>query len=322
MKALVQEGSGSADVLHLRDVAVPTVAEDRVLVRVHGASVNAADWHAVHSGGMVRVITAMLGGSLPPIRGSDLAGVVEAIGGKVTRFKPGDEVFGTGAGSFAEFAAAKESTLAPKPAQLSFEEAAALPVAGIAALQGLRDMGRLQPAEHVLVYGAGGGVGSFAVQIAAALGGQVTAATGANNLETVRSFAPGPVLDYSKVDVTRSPERYDIIFDIAAIEPLRDLLRILRPGGRFVLTGAAKGGMLAIMGRLGAVQIRRRLLRQHAVSFLARITAEDLLALKALVDAGKLRPIVDRRYELREAAEAVRYLGTGAARAKVVISVG
>ena len=321
MKAVVQEGSGSADVLHLREVDEPDVTDDGVLVRVRAASVNAADWHTVRGGALVRVIGRMLRVRAVPIRGGDLAGVVEKTGKNVTHFKPGDEVYGAGPGSFAEFVAANEGRIALKPAGLSFEEAAAIPGAGCTALQGLRDHGHVQPGQRVLVYGAGGGVGTFAVQIAAALGGRVTAVTSTPNLEVVQSLGAAEVIDYTKDDVARRPDRYDVVFDVAATRPLADMMRVLVPGGTYVLAGAAKGGAFAIVQRLAGVQLRSRLLHQRTANYLARVNADDLAVLGQLVEADKLRPAIERTYPLNETVEAVRYVGTGEARAKVVIAI-
>lgn len=321
MKALLRQGSSSGDRLHLSEVERPSITDDRVLVRVRAASVNAADWHTFSGGRMVSAIAWAMRTPVPSIRGTDLAGVVEAVGKTITRFKLGDEVFGSGLGSFAEYALAKEDRLALKPPHLSFAEAASLPIAGVTALQGLRDRAHVQPGQCVLVYGAGGGVGTFAVQVAAALGARVTAVTSTRNLEVVQTLGAAEVIDYTKDDVTRRNQRYDVIFDIAAVSPLSDLARILESGGTLVLAGAAKGGMLDILGRLAGAQLRSRFRGQHVLSFLARITQEDLQALAKLAEAGKLRPAIDREYPLVEVGEAMRYLGSGQARAKVVIAV-
>jgi NADPH:quinone reductase-like Zn-dependent oxidoreductase len=321
VKAIVQSGSGSADVLTLREIDRPTPTGDEVLVRVRSASVNAADWHLVHGGLAVRTVVFLQRAPTLPIRGVDLAGHVEAVGGNVTRFRPGDMVFGTGRGTFAEYATAREDRLAPKPAQLSFEEAAAIPVAAITALQGLRDTAHIQPGQRVLVYGAGGGVGTFAVQIARALGAHVTAATSSRNLDLVRSLGPDETIDHAMEDVTRRSRRYDVVFDVAAVRSLADLVRVVEPGGTLVLAGAAKSGMRSIVGRLAAAWVRSRLLGQRIVTYMARVSAEDLVVLKGLIEAGKVRPAIDREYPLTEVPVAVRYVGSGQARAKVVISI-
>ena len=321
MRALVRRRTGSAEDLQLTDVQRPVITGDRVLVRVRAASVNAADWHTFNGGRIVGAIAWAMRTPVPPIRGTDLAGVVEGVGKEITRFKPGDEVFGSGLGSFAEYTLAREDRLALKPAQLSFEEAAALPIAGVTALQGLRDKAHVKLGQHILVYGAGGGVGTFAVQIAAALGAEVTAVTSSRNLEIVQTLGAAEVIDYTQEDVVRRNERFDVIFDVAAVRSLSDLTSILEPEGTLVLAGAAKGSMLDIIGRLAGAQLRSRFRGRHVLSFLAHISREDLEVLAELAEAGKLRPAIDLPYELEQAGEAIRYLGSGQARAKVVIRV-
>jgi len=318
MKALVRPRSRAVHRLQLTDVERPTLTDDLVLVKVRAASVNAADWHTLHSGGIAGAIAWAMRIPVPPICGSDLAGVVEAVGKDITRFKPGDEVFGSGLGSFAEYTLSKENNLALKPAQLSFDEAAALPIAGVTALQGLRKAG-VQPGQSLLVYGAGGGVGTFAVQIAAGLGAVVTAVTSTSNLDVIQALHAKEVIDYTREDVTRRKVRYDVIFDVAAVRSLSDLTRILERDGSLVLAGAAKGSMLELVGRLANAQFRARFLGQRVFSFVARITREDLEALADLVQAGKLRPAIDREYALEKVGDAIQYVGTGHARAKVVI---
>lgn len=303
-------------------IGVPAIGDDGVLVRVHAASVNAADWHLFHGGWFVSLVTWLMRGRRNRVGGSDLSGVVEAVGRSVTRFQRGDAVFGAGAGSFAASCVAREQHLALKPARLSFEEAAALPVAGVTALQGLRDHGGLSAGQRVLVYGAGGGVGTLSVQLAVALGATVTAATSTGNLDVVRTLGADEVMEFSEWDKLAA-QRYDLILDVAATRPLRDLVRLMEPGGRLVEAGAAKsGGAFGIIGRLAELQFRSRLLRQRVGNFLARIRQEDLEALAALAAEGSLRPVIDRRFALADAVDAVRYVGTGKARAKVVISIG
>ena len=321
MKAIVQDGYGSADVLRLQEIDKPVVADDGVLVRVRAASVNALDWHTVHGGRAVRMIGTLMRQSFDPVRGADLAGEVEAVGKDVTGLRPGDEVFGTGRGTFAEYAIASEKSLAPKPHQLTFAEASAMGVAAITALQGLRDRGRVKTGQQVLIYGAGGGVGTFGVQIAKALGARVTAVTSTRNLEIVRSMGPDEVIDYTQEDITKRGQRYDVILDVAANRSFSAMRRVLAPGGRLVVTGAAKTSMLAVMWRAIVPLVRKRFGNTWLVPFLAHVTHDDLLVLKELAEAGKLRPVIDRQYPLTEAAEAVRYVGTGQARAKVVIDV-
>ena len=321
MRAIIQDGYGSADVLRLQEIDKPVVADDGVLVRVRAASVNALDWHTVHGGRAVRMIGTLMRQSFDPVRGADLAGEVEAVGKDVTGLRPGDEVFGTGRGTFAEYAIASEKSLAPKPRQLTFAEASAMGVAAITALQGLRDRGRVKTGQRVLIYGAGGGVGTFGVQIAKALGARVTAVTSTRNLEIVRSMGPDEVIDYTQEDITKRGQRYDVILDVAANRSFSAMRRVLAPGGRLVVTGAAKTSMLAVMWRAIVPLVRKRFGNTWLVPFLAHVTHDDLLVLKELAEAGKLRPVIDRQYPLTEAAEAVRYVGTGQARAKVVIDV-
>jgi NADPH:quinone reductase-like Zn-dependent oxidoreductase len=321
MKALVQDGYGSADALHVRDIDKPTVTADAVLVRVRAASVNALDWHTVHGGRVIRVIAALMRAPASPVRGADLAGEIAALGENVKQFQPGDEVFGTGRGTFAEYVVAREGSLALKPRGVSFAEAAAIPVAGITALQGLRDKGKVCPGNHVLINGAGGGVGTFAVQIAKALGARVTAATGPNNLSVVQSLGADELIDRTREDPTSAGRQYDVIFDVAADRALADCLRALKPTGRLVLAGAAKNGALAIVSRLLEAKVRSTFSSRWLAPFMAKITHQDLVALKELIEAGTIRPIIDREYALSEGADAVRYVGTGQARAKVVISV-
>src|SRR5713226_7172363 len=322
MKAIVQEGTGSADVLHLREIERPAITADQVLVRVRAASVNALDWHTVHGGFLLTVISALMRQKDSSIRGVDLAGVVEEVGADITEVRPGDEVFGAGKGTFAEFAAAPMRALARKPKELSFAEAATFGVASLTALQGLRDKGQVQPGQRVLIYGAGGGVGTFAVQIAKALGAHVTAVTSTRNLELIRSIGPDEVIDYTQEDFTTRGQQYDVILDVAADRSFADLRRALTPNGRVVLAGAGKGGgMVRTLSRSLAGLVRARLGSSWLVPFLAAVTYEDLIVLKELAEAGKLCPVIDREYTLSEGAEAVRYVGTGHARAKVVINV-
>ena len=321
MKALVQEGYGSADVLHLRDVPRPELTEGHVLVRMHAASVNALDWHITHGGLVLEIIGKIMRQQDDPIRGVDLAGTVEAIGPNVTRFKPGDEVFGGAPASFAEYVRAGEDALLLKPRDLPFEQAAAVNIAGRTALQGLRDHARVKPGDRVLIHGAGGGVGTFAVQIAKALGAHVTAVTGPRNVDITRSLGADEVIDYTREDFARRPERYEAVLDVSATRSLSDLRRVLTPEGTLVQVGAAKkGGWIGIFARIADVMVRARMLRQRVKFFAAKRNLEDLAYLRDLIEAGKLRPVIERTYPLAEAREAVRYVGTGEARAKVVVT--
>jgi NADPH:quinone reductase-like Zn-dependent oxidoreductase len=321
MKAVVQEGSGTADVLQLREIDRPAITPDQVLVRVRAASVNAADYHTVHGGRLVSVVGTLMRMKATPVRGGDVSGVVETAGANVTALRPGDEVYGMGRGTWAEYAVGSERGLLPKPRELSFIEAACMGVAPLTALQGLRDRGGTKSGDRVLVYGAGGGVGTFAVQIAKALGARVTAVTGPRNLEIVGRLGADELVDYTKEDVLRRPERFDVILDVAAIRSIRELRRGLAPGGTLVLVGADKRGGAALIGRLIAGTFRARVLRQSVVFFIATPKRDDFAFLKTLVESGKLRPVVERTYPLSEAREAVRYTMSGQAHAKVVITV-
>ena len=321
MKAIVQDRYGSSRVLALRDLEMPAIGDDGVLVQVRASSVNAMDWHLIR--GRPYLARLMTGVRAPKraVPGSDVAGVVAAIGTGVTELRPGDEVFGARAGAFAEYVAGRERNFVVKPANLSFEQAAAIPIAAITALQALRDKGQVQAGQHVLILGAGGGVGTFAVQLAKAYGAEVTAATRTSNLDMVRSIGADEVIDYTRENATRSGRQYDLILDVGGYESIRDLSRTVAPGGTVVLVGAGNANSLAIVLQLLAVALRSRLRGQRMQSFLASVTRADLLVLGELVAAGKIAPVIDRTYPLREAAEAVRYVETGQVRGKVVITV-
>lgn len=327
MKAVVRDRYGPPDVLRLSDVPRPVAADDGVLVRIRAASVNAYDWHLLRGEpSLVRMMTG-LGKPKRGGTGADLAGIVEAVGSGVARLRPGDEVYGHGEGSFAEYVAAKEAHLALKPSSLSFEEAAAVPMAGTSALQALRDKGRVQPGQRVLINGASGGVGTFAVQIARALGAEVTGVCSARNAELVRSLGASHVVDYAREDFTRSGVRYDVILDIADTHAISDYRRALTPNGTLVSLGAAGGpgeqdGTAAIMfGTLKATVVSA-FVRQHLRLFIAKSSYADLDVLRELIDAGKVRPVIDRRYTLAEVPDAIRYVETGHARGKVVVAIG
>jgi NADPH:quinone reductase-like Zn-dependent oxidoreductase len=321
MMALVQEGYGSADVLHLREIPRPAMMDGRVLVRMRAASVNALDWHTTHGGLLLEIIGKIMRTKDEPVRGVDVAGTVKAVGSGVTRFKTGDEVFGGAPASFAEYVLAREDLLLLKPRDLSFEQAATVNVVGHTALQGLRDHAQVKPGQRVLIHGAGGGVGTFAVQIAKALGAHVTAVTGPRNVDILRSLRADEVIDYTNEDVARRPERYDAVLDIAATRSLSDLRRVLKPNGIFVQVGAAKyGGWIGVFARIANVMVRASVLRQRVKFYVAQPNLDDLVYLKDLIEAGTLRPVIDQTYPLSEAREAVRYVGTGQARAKVVIT--
>jgi NADPH:quinone reductase-like Zn-dependent oxidoreductase len=316
VKAIVQERYGSPDGLRVREINKPVVGDDRVLVRVRAASVNAADWHLMQR--FPHIVARLLRQRPSQVRGSDLAGQVEAVGKNVTRFKAGDEVFGSGRGSFAEYATASEETLAPKPQGLRFEEAAAISGAGCTALQGLRDKAHVTVGQRALIYGAGGGVGTFAVQIAKALGAHVSAVTTTMNLDLLGSIGADVVIDYTAEDFTKRGQRYDVVFDIGADRSDAEYQRVLEPHGTLLLVGAPKG-LPAILWRVFRARSSRQ--QNRRISYIARITYEDLVALKNLVEAGKLSPVIDRQYALSEVPDAIRYIGTRRARGKVVITI-
>jgi NADPH:quinone reductase-like Zn-dependent oxidoreductase len=307
MKAIVYTKYGPPDVLQLKEVEKPAPKDDEVLIKVHAASLNAYDWHALTAD--IFLVRLMGFGLLKPknkILGADIAGRVEAVGGNVTQFQPGDDVFGDiGRGGFAEYACSRENRLVSKPANLSFEEAAAVPMAALTALQGLRDKGRIQPGQKVLINGASGGVGTFAVQIAKSFGAEVTAVCSTGKMDLARSIGADQVIDYTKEDFTKNGQHYDLIFAANGYHPILDYRRALSPKGIYVVAGGTIAQMFQAM-TLGGVS--------------AKVNQKDLVFIKELLEAGKVRPVIDRRYLLSEVPEALRYLGEGHARGKVVIS--
>jgi NADPH:quinone reductase-like Zn-dependent oxidoreductase len=319
MKAVVQQGYGSAEVLQLREIERPAILDDDVLVRVSAASVNAMDAHLLSVSPLGRVFFGFRRPRVP-VRGVDVAGVVETVGTNVTRFKPGDAVFGVARGAFAELARTTEDRLAAKSPRLTFQEAAALPVAGVTALQGLRDKAHLVAGQRVIVYGAGGGVGTFAVQIAKALGAHVTAVTSTRNLEVVGSLEPDRLIDYSREDALGSGERFDVFFDVAATRSLRDCLRVLAPNGTLIMAGAPKNGLASVLVRLVASRVIRPFVSPQIPSFLARIRHDDLVTLQELVETGKIRAVIDREFQFADVPNAIEYVKAGQGRAKVVIT--
>jgi len=323
MKAIVRTRYGPPDVLKLEEVPKPTPGDDQVLIRVHAASVNAADWHLLTAD--VFLVRLMGRGLLRPknkILGADIAGRVEAVGRNAKQFKPGDEVFGdifqSGGGGFAEYACAREDALALKPASLTFEEAAAVPLAAVTALQGLRDKGKIQPGQKVLINGASGGVGMFAVQIAKSFGAEVTAVCSTRNLDMVRSIGADHVIDYTKEDFTKSRQRYDLILAANGYHPILDYRRALSPKGIYVMSGGSGAQMFQAL-LLGPWISMIGSKKMGALS--AKANPRDLAFVKQLLEAGKVKPVIDRRYPLSEVPEALRYLGEGHARGKVVITM-
>jgi NADPH:quinone reductase-like Zn-dependent oxidoreductase len=325
MRAIVYESYGSPDVLELKEVEKPEIDDDSMLVRVRAASINAYDWHMMRGAPFLVRTSEGLRKPKNGVMGVDMAGQVEAVGKNVTQFRPGDEVFGARGGCLAEYVRGTDkSFLVPKPAGLTFEQAAAVNMAGTTALQGLRDKGQLKPGQRVLINGAGGGVGTFAVQIAKALGAHVTAVCSTKNVDLVRSLGADEVIDYTKEDFTKkSGQRYDLILDVAASRSLSDCRRVLGPNGTLVVVGAAGGGrqMAPIVARLLGAMVLSRFGSQKLLPFLAKNSKEDLLILTEMIEAGKVRPVIDRTYSLSETPEAMRYLEEGHARGKVVITV-
>jgi NADPH:quinone reductase-like Zn-dependent oxidoreductase len=321
MKAIIYRRYGSPDVLQLDEIDTPVVADDGVLVRVRAASVNALDWHRMRGRPyLVRMSDGLRKPKLPGL-GVDLAGQVEAVGRNVTQFRPGDEVFGARTGAFAECVVGLERNFVLKPANLTFEQAAAIPVAATTALQGLRGKGQLQPGQRVLVNGAAGGVGHFAVQIAKALGAEVTAVSRTSNLEMLRSIGADEVVDYTSENVTTVGLRYDLILDIAGTTSLLAWRRALMPRGTLVVVGGPGGRWISPADRALKAAVLSRFVSQRLLPFFANISRDDLVVLKELAEAGKLTPVVDRRYPLTEVPDAIRYLETMHARGKVVITV-
>jgi len=320
MKAIVTTKYGPPDVLEFKDVAKPEPKENEVLIKIHAASVNAYDWHLLTAD--IPLVRLMGGGLLKPqnpIPGADIAGQVEAVGSSVTQFKPGDEVFGDiSKGGFAEYACAPENKLALKPLNLSFEQAAAVPMAGITALQGLRDEGKIQPGQKVLINGASGGVGTFALQIAKMFGAEVTAVCSTRNLEQALSLGADHVIDYTKEDFTRSGQQYELIFAANGYHPLSAYQRALTPQGIYIMAGGTAAQIFQSM-LLGPLMSKKGGKTMGGVA--AKISQKDLVTLKELLEAGKIVPVIDQRFPLSEAAEALRYLGAGHARGKVIITV-
>jgi len=323
MKAIVRTKYGPPDVLKLEEVPKPTPGDDDVLVKIHAVALNAADLHLLTAD--VFLVRLMAGGLLRPkhkILGADIAGRVEAVGRNVKQFKPGDEVFGDifacGFGGFAEYVCVSENALVLKPINLTFEEAAAVPLAALTALHGLRDKGQIKPGQKVLINGASGGVGTYAVQIAKSFGAEVTAVCSTSKLDMVRSLGADHAIDYTKEDFTKSGQRYDLIFAANGYHPILDYKRALKPKGIYVMSGGSMAQMFQaiLLGRLISRSGGKKL---GVLS--SKPNQKDLALMKELIEAGKVKPVIDRRYPLSEVPEAMRYLKEGHARGKVVITV-
>jgi len=322
MRAAVRPRYGSPDVIEVRELDTPEPADDEVLVRVRAASLNRADWYGLV--GRPWIARPMSGLRRPKSDrlGTDFAGTVEAVGRDVTTFQPGDEVFGGRDGALAEYVCVREErAIALKPANVTFEQAGAVGVAGLTALQGLRDKGGVEPGQQVLVNGASGGVGTFAVQVAKTLGAEVTGVCSRGNVELVRSLGADHVVDYTRDDFTRSERRYDLVFDVAGSRPWSQLKHVLAQEGRIVLVGGSMSNrLLGPLGHVVKISLATMRGRRSSVFFIAKFDKADLEALCRLLAEGKVTPVVDRQYELSEIADAFRYMGEGHARAKVVVT--
>lgn len=320
MKAVIHRSYGPPAVLQIAEFEKPVPQDDEVLVKVRATSVNPAEWY-----GMTGLFIARLGGGLfkpKEIRlGVDYSGVVEAIGKNVTDFQPGDEVYGARSGAFAEYVCVKNH-IYPKPTSVTFEQAGSIGVAAMTALQGLRDHGKLQAGQKVLINGASGGVGTYAVQIAKALSAEVTAVCSPRNVELIRSLGADHVLDYTKEDFTRNGQRYDLLLDIAGSRPWREVRRVLKPDAHYVIVGAPKGNK--VIGPLGfIIKTRLSALRasQTIVFFVAKFIREDFLLMNQWLESGQVKPFVEKTYPLEKIADAMHHLGTGHARGKIVVTV-
>lgn len=319
MKAVVRERYG-LDAVELQEVERPELADDGVLVRVRASSVNRVDWYDVTGTPWVARPLIGLRGPKSRVIGRDFAGTVEAVGKAVTELRPGDDVFGGRSGSFAEYVCVTEG-VALKPANLTYEEAAAVPVAALSALQGLRDHGQLRPGQEVLVNGASGGVGTFAVQIAKALGANVTAVCSTRNVEQARSLGADHVIDYDGEDFTRSGRRHDVILDVAGGKSWSQCRRVLKPHATLVMVGAKGNRLIGPLGHIAKVRLAASRGSRKAVFFIASINRPDMRVLRELLESGEVKPVVETRYELGEVADALRYMGRGHARGKIVIGV-
>ncbi len=322
MKAAIYTKYGPPDVVQIKDIEKPVPRDNEVLIRVRATSVNPLDWHFMR--GEPYIVRAMSGLRKPKITqlGVDVAGQVEAVGRSVTQFKPGDEVFGACRGAFAEYGCTPESSLAIKPRNLTFEQAGAASVAGRTALQGLRDKGQIQVGRKVLVNGAAGGVGTFVVQIAKSFGAHVTGVCSTRNLDMVRSIGADRAIDYTQEDFAKSGQRYDIFFDCFANHSLSACRRVLSPKGIYIAVGGPSGPwMIGLLGRAVTGPVLSGLTSQKFVTFMAKSSQEDLRILGELMGAGKVTPVIDRRYRLSEVPDAIRYLEEGHARGKVVSTV-
>ncbi|MGQ0385259.1 MAG: NAD(P)-dependent alcohol dehydrogenase [Gammaproteobacteria bacterium] len=325
MKAIVRRCYGPPDVLALEEIAKPVPADNQLLVRVRAASVNPADWHFVRGEPYLMRMGEGFGTPKNPRVGIDFAGTVEAVGKDVTRFEPGDEVFGGGNGSLAEYIVIKETgNLARKPANIGFEEAAAVNVGALTSLQALRDGGLVKPGQKVLINGSSGGVGTYAVQLAKWLGAEVTAVCSTRNVELVRALGADRVIDYTQEDFTQGSERYDVIMDNVVNRPILEIRRVLAPTGKYLVIGGGGPDAGPWLGALKApikAAVISWFVDQELKFFLSHASGEDLGVIAGLLESGKLKSVIDRRYALAESAEAMRYLEAGRARGKVIVTI-
>jgi NADPH:quinone reductase-like Zn-dependent oxidoreductase len=321
MKAIVYRNYGSPDVLKCEEIEKPTAEDDEVLIKVRAASVNPFDWHFMR--GTPYIGRIMMGLSKPRITrlGVDVAGQVEAVGKNVTQFKPGDEVFGSCRGAFAEYACTSESALVTKPNNVTFEQAASVPVAAYTALQALRDKGQIQKGQKVLINGAAGGVGTFAVQIARSFGADVAGVCSTRNVDMVRSIGADRIIDYTQEDFTKSLQRYDLILDCVGNQSLSACRRVLSPKGIYIMIGGPDGRWIGPLARLIKALVLSRFVSQNLVTVLAKRSKEDLTIMRELIETGKVTPVIDRSYRLSQVPQAIRYLEEGHARGKVAITL-
>ena len=322
MKAIVYRCYGSPDVLQFEDIEKPSPADDEVLVKIHAASVNPLDWHYMRGSPYLLRLGAGLGAPNRAGLGVDFSGTVESVGASVSRFKPGDEVFGGANGAFAEYATIREDrALVLKPAGVSFEQAASAPIAAITALQALRDAGKIKPGQKVLINGASGGVGTFAVQIAKSFGAEVTGVCSTRNVEMVRSIGADHVIDYKKEDYTQSGQTFDLIIDMVGNHSLLENRKVLNPEGIFVIIGGPKGNWLApLMSPVKAFMLSP-FVGQEFVMMIAKMRRDDLATLGDLMETGKVVPVIDRRFQLRDTADAIRYSEKGHAQGKILVEI-
>jgi NADPH:quinone reductase-like Zn-dependent oxidoreductase len=323
MKAIVRDSYGPVETLELRDVDKPEIGADELLIRVRAAGMDQGVWHLM--AGLpypIRLAGYGLRAPKTPALGSDVAGVVEAVGNDVTKFRPGDEVFGIGTGTFADYTRAAENKLAPKPANLGFEQAAVVAISGLTALQGLRDHGRVEPGQKVLIIGASGGVGTYAVQLAKVFGAEVTGVCSTPKVELVRSIGADHVIDYTREDFAAGEQRYDLILDTGGTSPLSRLRRALTPRGTLVIVGGETDGRwLGGSDRQVRALLLSPFVSQKLGTFVSKENSEDMIVLKDLIEARKLTPVIDRTFPLSEVPDAIRYMRSGQARGKLVIAL-